>query len=723
MISLIQLSLSTGIGLLYLLIAITALIRRGVQESSIRLLVIFLLTSAIWAGGQVGSEMLIYYYPANLLLNHLVIQGVVLLTFLYFLLSQAFLLPRQSNRRWGLFGIVVMLITITLQGLMMAFLANTTTLSNTIISQQPSRFAILMVGWAILLGYTAWFTFMAYQQAHGPLHRNRIQYWALAWGFFALADTVLFVGYPVVGSWLRLGGVILIVYAISHYRLLNINQILRAMLNYLIITILTAMLYLTVLFVVERIFGTELGYHNILPPVVLASLFLAVCYTPLMRFVQQLIDRFVLGYTYDSNKLIRTYSANISNILSLHRLGVISLTMLQQTFQAYHCTLFLVQPVTGQIRLTCIKSIGQKQLKNGLLRDNNPIVHYFEQTHQALSHYDFDMSPQFKNMARSERAWLSGLDIEVFVPIFAKNDWVGLFALGPKTNRKAYLGPDLSLLKTLAQQTAVALENAKLVEDLVKLNQNLKQAYDELDTIYSQRKELDNLKSAFIGVITHEMRTPFINVDFSLQLINRYGLKRLHPEQRTQLVQLKNNMQGAKRMVDNLVNFASFISQRAELYITPIKLPTLVNEAVVTNDTLIKQKRLSLTLDVSTNLPPFEGDEQRLKDAIYQLINNAVKFTPPKGKIWVRGFLHEDQLRLEVHDTGCGIPTNRLPHLWEGFAQMSDDFLRGLEGLGLGLTLVKYVVQAHRGEVFATSEEGSGSIFGFQIPFQQLKES
>jgi signal transduction histidine kinase len=341
---------------------------------------------------------------------------------------------------------------------------------------------------------------------------------------------------------------------------------------------------------------------------------------------------------------------------------------------------------------------------------------YLHLERQALTQYDLDILPRFERLRAVERVWFETLKMDVYVPIHAMSEWVGLLALGPKKSQKPYFDHDLAILGTLADQTSVALENARLVEDLYRLNEDLQAAYNDLDRANQQLKELDNLKSGFIGVITHELRSPFINIDFSLQLIERHGLDCFAPEQREQFEQLKANTQATKQMIDNLVNFATFLSKQGELRLSELDPCQVIEEAILPNQPHVTNKELTLTIEVSPDLPSVLGDQQRLTDAVYQLLNNAIKFTAPGGQIWIRCRPLPSRLRFEVQDTGRGVPSEKLPVLWEGFAQMSDSLLRGVEGLGLGLTLVKYVANAHHGDVFATSEVGVGSVFGFEVP-------
>ncbi|MFN2165421.1 MAG: sensor histidine kinase, partial [Anaerolineae bacterium] len=131
---------------------------------------------------------------------------------------------------------------------------------------------------------------------------------------------------------------------------------------------------------------------------------------------------------------------------------------------------------------------------------------------------------------------------------------------------------------------------------------------------------------------------------------------------------------------------------------------------------LIESKSFTLRTILPEALPPVRADRDRLADAVHHLVHNAIKFTPEAGEIWLRGQATDTTLLFEVKDTGIGISADKLPTLWEEFAQVADPLQRGVEGLGLGLALVKYIVNAHDGKVWAESEEGAGSKFGFEIP-------
>jgi two-component system sensor histidine kinase GlrK len=344
------------------------------------------------------------------------------------------------------------------------------------------------------------------------------------------------------------------------------------------------------------------------------------------------------------------------------------------------------------------------------------VTHRLRDERRPLLQYDIDLHPDFRGMAEEERAWLSGLGVDVYIPIHSQGSWIGLLVLGSKLSGDRYFDQDLALLSTLADQTAVALENARLVDDLIEINSDLEEAYATLEQANRRLQEMDRLKSAFIGVITHELRSPFANIAFSLQLFQRYGLENLTAEQREQFEQLLSSLKQAKTMVDNLVSFATFLAKQGELDLAEVDFGHLLQDTLLPLRPLIEAKAFTLRLFVPETLPLVRADRDRLADAVHHLVHNAIKFTPPGGEIWLRCQASEGALLFEVKDTGVGIPADKLPTLWEEFAQVADPLQRGVEGLGLGLALVKYIVNAHGGKVWAESQEGTGSKFGFEIP-------
>jgi signal transduction histidine kinase len=270
-------------------------------------------------------------------------------------------------------------------------------------------------------------------------------------------------------------------------------------------------------------------------------------------------------------------------------------------------------------------------------------------------------------------------------------------------------------------------EIVRLAADLQRANESLEEKVRdrtaELAKANQQLQELDRLKSDFLGVVTHELRSPFVNITFDLQLIARYGVDHLVREQREQFQLLTTNVQTAKAMIENLVKVATFLSKQGDLHLTPIDLGPLIDQAVMPLQFQADRKELSLRIDHPVKLPEVRGDADRLSEAIYHLADNAIKFTASGGEVSVRCWADHNLINFAVKDNGAGVPADKLPTLWDSFSQMADPLKRGTEGLGLGLALVKYIVTAHGGSVWAESQVGVGSTFGFRLPISALESA
>ena len=181
-------------------------------------------------------------------------------------------------------------------------------------------------------------------------------------------------------------------------------------------------------------------------------------------------------------------------------------------------------------------------------------------------------------------------------------------------------------------------------------------------------------------------------------------------------IQLQDNVQSAHRMIENLIKFAGLVREQESMHMEFLDIHSVIDKVFLGIRDEAEHKELALEVNLPDDLPIFNGHEERLGDAVKELVKNAVKFTPAGGKIALCCWVEQNVLHLSVQDTGPGIPPERLSGLWESFAQMADPLLRGREGLGLGLALVQYIVRAHKGEVWAESQLGVGSTFGFRIP-------
>ncbi len=272
---------------------------------------------------------------------------------------------------------------------------------------------------------------------------------------------------------------------------------------------------------------------------------------------------------------------------------------------------------------------------------------------------------------------------------------------------------DLQEQLVTSQQQSIAY-----ARDIQKLYLKLKQANHELQDVNNQLEEANNLKSNFLGLISHELRSPFVSIDFALQTFARYGLDNLLDEQHSLYEEVIGSFKTGRKMIDNLVNYAGLLSKQGRLNLEAVDVADLVSSTANVLRPMAESRELDWDVNISDNLLLDAADRERLGEAIWHLMHNAVKFTKRGGQVMTRAFRRDEYTVIEVKDTGVGIETQQQSRLWEAFGQNADPLKRSVDGLGLGLALVRYVALAHHGSVSLESEPGVGSVFSLVLPTQ-----
>lgn len=266
---------------------------------------------------------------------------------------------------------------------------------------------------------------------------------------------------------------------------------------------------------------------------------------------------------------------------------------------------------------------------------------------------------------------------------------------------------DLFMLQALADQTAIALENARLYA-------NERARVAELDRAYNELRHLDRLKDEFVQNISHELRTPLTFVKGYIELLQDEVLGELTAAQRDALQVMVERTDFIIRLVNDIISF-----KKAELDTLkrhPLSLAALARACLRSAEVTAHKAGLQLELLCPPDLPNVWGNPERLGEVFDNLIGNAIKFSPSGGTIVVHLYQDGAYVRVDVTDQGIGIPADKLDLIWERFYQVDGSRRRRFGGTGLGLTIVRRIVQAHEGKVWATSQEGKGSTFSFMIP-------
>jgi len=246
----------------------------------------------------------------------------------------------------------------------------------------------------------------------------------------------------------------------------------------------------------------------------------------------------------------------------------------------------------------------------------------------------------------------------------------------------------------VASWASVALENARL---------------------YAEAQAANRIKDEFLAVLSHELRTP-LNAIVGYARLLRGGILPADKAARG-LETLERNATWLTQIVEDVLDVSRIVSGKIRLDVQPVELPLIIDNAVATIQPAADAKGVRIQTVVDPSVGPVSGDPGRLQQVVWNLVSNAVKFTPRNGRIQARLERVNSHVEIVVSDTGIGIPPEFLPHVFERFRQAEAGTTRKTGGLGLGLAIVRHIVEMHGGTVEASSAGvGNGSTFRVRLP-------
>ena len=279
---------------------------------------------------------------------------------------------------------------------------------------------------------------------------------------------------------------------------------------------------------------------------------------------------------------------------------------------------------------------------------------------------------------------------------------------------------DLKLLERADLDQAVTEQIIQLRSALQAANRTLERRVEErtaeLQKALERVSELSQLKANFVSNISHELRTPLTHIKGYIELLVTESLGSITDEQRHALQVSQQSTGRLEALIEDLILFS--LASRGELSILHenVDLRRLVNLSIKAYASRAEERGVSLNVIVDENVPPVQADPQKIAWVLNQLLDNGIKFTPSGGRVVVNVKREGENLVIvSVTDTGIGIPSNRLKDIFEPFHQLDGSSTRRYGGTGLGLSLVRQIVEAHGSMIEVQSIEGRGSTFKFPL--------
>ncbi len=567
----------------------------------------------------------------------------------------------------------------------------------------------LLVLYVLVVGFQTLRSLYKEFRLHGrssPLLGAQLKYTlaALALGFMAPLDFLqnYGVGFYPVGYLLAGLSVTVVSYAIARYELMDVSFVPtrpKVMLSIKLMGLIPA--YMVILLVIRIFTGT---FHYLLAGVLFA-LFVVVSngLANLQKGVERAIGQTLFRERYDAYDTLVQFSKSLVAILELKSLTKEIVQTLARVMNIKSASVYVLDKEQGIYSLTASYGFATRDSLVSPIKMESEFPRALLRTDSALVREEIEYDRAETDYLRLLDT-LKALESEVCIPLISKERLVGFCNLGRRSNHGIYSTEELSLLKTLAQHAAIAIDNALLYEDL-RRSQLLMRRTDRL-------RSLETMAGGF----AHEIRNPLTSIKTFVQLAPERRDDVEFMEQFSQVV--CEDVERIERLVHEILDYARYMTPK----LTQENLNDVVSSCLYFIEVKASSKAITIQKDLAGDLQCVKLDRQQIKQVLLNLFINAMEAIGGEqaGRLVVRTRklvrpANDPWVQIEVEDSGPGIDPGDLDHIFDPFYTTKHESGER-EGTGLGLTIAHQIVQEHGGYLEVTSEVGRGTKFMVNLP-------
>ncbi|MDM8519767.1 GAF domain-containing sensor histidine kinase [Anaerolineales bacterium HSG6] len=388
----------------------------------------------------------------------------------------------------------------------------------------------------------------------------------------------------------------------------------------------------------------------------------------------------------------------LNSTLTLEPLLQIIIQAATELINTDACSILLIDKNSGELRFAEVTGGVTEALRDVSIPLDDSIAGLIVRTDKPFLIRDVRNDPRWHDKIDHT------IDFEtksiLGVPLKVRDQVIGALEVVNKRSEEGFTQDDIQIATTLASQAAVALENARLL--------------DELQIAYRNLSELDQIKSDFVSIAAHELRTP-------LAVILGYAnflRESVQGQASEQLEIVLDSAMHLRTLIGDMVNLHHIQTNKVLLDRSVFSLRQLILDVMEEFSDLVKGKGQSLTKKFTPTDDPLniDGDRKKVYLVFANLISNAVKFTGEKGRIHINIQLKGYKYHINVIDTGIGIAEGDYERIFDQFHQVEPSLTRNYQGMGLGLSIAKGMVEVHQGRIWVQSVVGKGSNFNVVLP-------
>lgn len=471
--------------------------------------------------------------------------------------------------------------------------------------------------------------------------------------------------------------------------------------NYLITTISTGFLFVLFSLLISSLIPKDQLYYAL----ILVSFLFAVTFSPIRYAMEELMRQLFPSLDYDAHTMIKRLNAISYSSLTLNELSRLFFQEFMVSFDVPESSFIFVQ---GQNYLTKTS-------------DHFTNIHSMKKTEidTLFQHLSHELETQ-KGMSNQEANHvLQTYHIRTLTPLVNNGQLLGLLLLGSKYSQKDYTTKDLKVLNAIAPKIAFAIKNARSFERVKRrhdsLDQELRDANEKLRRMNKQLRADDKIKDEFVYIATHELKNPVTAMKGYLSLIQEEHFGPIPEKLRSPINQLDTSNQQLISLLNNLLQIARAEAQKLIIKTQPITICKVIDDVIVDLKPLFEQKGMQIQHSCKNSAIAVMADKERVREIINNLISNAIKYSE-KGMVNISHEITQDMLVTHVQDQGVGISPEDQKKIFSRFFRVEEEAAKGIPGTGLGLFIVKQLIEKMQGRIWFSSKPGEGSTFSFSLP-------
>jgi len=505
----------------------------------------------------------------------------------------------------------------------------------------------------------------------------------------------------------------MVAYAMIRHGLFDIRLAVVRTATYILSLATLASAYLVVVYV---LFGKVLGQQTLTWEVSLniaLTLLLAFMFQPIKRF----FDKFTNQIFYQDNYSVDGFFADISSVLSstndLHGLLGRASEKIALTLKATDVSFVIY---TGAERT---EQIGHGKYSRISRKDALWLDDYL-----GVISTDPKVVSQLEKEDESLRKMMVSHRVSIILPLSRQGVRMGYLFMGDH-KRSRFNDRDVRVIRSLADELVIAIQNALTVEQIKELNGHLEQRIDaatkELRRSNAQLQKLDEAKDDFISMASHQLRTPLTSIKGYISMMMEGDVGTITAEQEHVLNEAFISSERMVRLIGDFLNVSRLQTGKFIIDKHPVDMAVLVQREI---DNLVPNaaaRGMKFVYKMPKNVPKLDLDENKIQQVIMNFADNALYYSKDNGSITLTLKKHSDYIEFTVKDSGIGVPAEEQAHLFNKFFRATNARRARPDGTGVGLYLAKKVIDAHDGKILFESKEGKGSTFGFRLPLPKRK--